>query len=75
MFEFDYLIPFAIIDGVKYELYSFDKSSSNSVLMYMKNEQYEWGTTAVVDQTTINGVLQTIGLIRHGMPDFTQIIR
>ena len=59
MFEFDYLKPFAIIDGVKYELYSFDKSSSNSVLMYMKNEQYEWGTTAVVDQTTINGVLQT----------------
>lgn len=59
MFEFDYLKPFAIIDGVKYEVYHFDRCASNSVLMYMKNEQYEWGTTAVVDQTTINGVLQT----------------
>lgn len=59
MFEFDYIKPFATIGGVKYELYHFDRCSSNSVVMYLRNQEYEWGTTAVVDETTINGVLQT----------------
>lgn len=59
MFEFEYVKPFAIIDGVKYEVYEYNKSAPNSVSMLLRNEQYDWGTTAVVDQTTINGVLQT----------------
>lgn len=59
MFEFDYLKPYATIDGVKYEVYHYDRCASNSVVMYLRNEQYEWGTTAVVDETKINGVLQT----------------
>lgn len=59
MFEFDYIKPIATIEGVKYEVYHYDRCASNSVVMYLRNEQYEWGTTAVVDETTINGVLQT----------------
>ena len=59
MFEFDYIKPFAIIDAVKYDVYDFNKSAPNAVTMLLRNEQYDWGTTAVVDQTTINGVLQT----------------
>lgn len=59
MFDFNYLKPFAIIDGIKYEVYYFDRCASNSVTMYMRNDDYFWGTNAVVEATMINGVLQT----------------
>ncbi len=59
MFEFDYIKPNAIIEGIKYEVYHFDKSAPNSVTMLLRNEQYDWGTSAIANETTINGILQT----------------
>jgi hypothetical protein len=59
MFSFIYNIPIALIDGVEYEVYDFHESAPNSVAIYFKNEQYNWGTSAVENETTINGVLQT----------------
>lgn len=59
MFDFIYNNPIALIDGVEYEVYEFQKSAPNSVAIYFKNEEYNWGTSAVENETIINGVLQT----------------
>lgn len=59
MFEFDYIKPFATIDGVKYEVYFFEISAPNSVTILLRNDQYNWGTSAGENETTINGILQT----------------
>lgn len=59
MFEFDYNKPMALISGVEYEVYFFEISAPNSVTMLVRNDEYNWGTTAVENETTINGVLQT----------------
>ena len=59
MFEFEYNKPFAIINGVQYEVYEFMISAPNSVTMLVRNDEYNWGTTAVENETTINGILQT----------------
>ena len=59
MFEFTYNKPFATIDGIVYEVYQFEKGASNTVTMYLRNEEYNWGTSAVENETIINGVIQT----------------
>lgn len=59
MFEFEYKKPLATIDGVEYEIFSYDISAPNSVMVMLRNEQYNWVTSAIVDETKINGVLQT----------------
>lgn len=59
MCEFNYRNSFAKINGIEYEVYHYELSAPNSVSMYLKNETYNWGTTAVANETTINGVLQT----------------
>lgn len=59
MFELDYNKPMALISGVEYEVYFFEISAPNSVTMLLRNDEYNWGTTAVENETTINGVLQT----------------
>lgn len=59
MFEFEYNKPFAKINGDTYEVYFYEQSACNSVTMLVRNEQYNWGTTAVENVTIINGVLQT----------------
>jgi uncharacterized protein YaiE (UPF0345 family) len=59
MFEFTYNKPFATIDGIVYEVYHFENGAPNTVVMYMRNDQYNWGTSAVENDTIINGVLQT----------------
>jgi hypothetical protein len=59
MFEFEYNKPFAIINGVQYEVYEFMISAPNGFTMLFLNDVYNWGTTAVENQTTINGTLQT----------------
>lgn len=59
MVEFEYNKPFAIINGVKYEVYDFAEAEPNTVSIYLRNEIYNWGTSIVVDETSINGVLQT----------------
>lgn len=59
MFEFNYLKPYATINGEAYEVYFYEQSAPNSVTMLLRNEQYDWGTTAVENETNINGVIQT----------------
>jgi hypothetical protein len=59
MFEFTYNKPFSIINGEEYEVYDFFISAPNSVSMLLRNEVYNWGTSAVENETTINGILQT----------------
>ena len=59
MFEFDYNKPMALISGVEYEVYFFEISAPNSVTMLVRNDEYNWGTTAVENETTINGIVQT----------------
>lgn len=59
MFEFTYQKPFATINGETYEVYYFEKSAENVVTMLLRNAEYNWGTSAVENETTINGVLQT----------------
>lgn len=59
MFEFEYKKPLATIDGVEYEIFSYDISAPNSVTIMLRNDQYNWVTSAIVDETKINGVLQT----------------
>lgn len=59
MFEFTYNKPFAIINGIQYEVYSFEKGAPNTVTMLLRNEEYDWGTSAVENETIINDVLQT----------------
>lgn len=59
MFEFQYNKPLAIINGEQYEVYEFYISAPNSVSILVRNEQYNWGTTAVENETIINGILQT----------------
>lgn len=59
MFEFIYKKPMATIQGVEYEIYFFEISAPNSVTIRLKNDEYDWGTSLVVNETTINGVLQT----------------
>ena len=59
MFEFQYKKPFATINGEVYEIFSYEKSAPNSVMVMLRNEQYNWVTSAIVDETIINGVLQT----------------
>lgn len=59
MFEFTYQKPFATINGETYEVYYFEKSAENVVTMLFRNAEYNWGTSAVENETTINGVLQT----------------
>ena len=41
MFDFIYNNPIALIDGVEYEVYEFQKSAPNSVAIYFKNEEYK----------------------------------
>lgn len=59
MFEFQYNKPFAIINGMEYEVYFFEKTAPNSVTMMVRNQEYNWVTSAVENETTINDVLQT----------------
>lgn len=59
MFEFDYNKSMALISGVEYEVYFFEISAPNCVSIRFRNSEYDWGTSAVENETTINGVLQT----------------
>jgi hypothetical protein len=59
MFTIIYNKPFAIINGIEYELYEFAESAPNSVTILLRNEIYSWATSAISNETTINGVLQT----------------
>jgi hypothetical protein len=59
MFEFTYNKPFAIINGQQYEVYDFFISAPNCVSIRFRNSDYDWGTSAVENETTINGILQT----------------
>lgn len=59
MFEIIYNKPFAIINGIEYEVYEFAEAAPNSVTMLLRNDIYNWATSAISNETTINGILQT----------------
>jgi len=59
MFEFTYHNQKAFISGIEYEVYFFEISAPNAVSIRFKNAEYNWGTSAVENETIINGILQT----------------
>ena len=59
MFEFQYKKPLITIDGIDFELYLFNKYAESSVSLYLINKEYNWGTTAIANETKINGIVQT----------------
>lgn len=59
MFEFTYSNQKAFISGVEYEVYFYEISAPNAVSIRFRNAEYDWGTSAVENETIINDVLQT----------------
>ncbi len=59
MLEFTYIKPIATISGVDYEIYHSEINAENSVSIRLRNDQYDFGILAIVNETIINGIIQT----------------